>query len=174
MLVANFGGWNIITFIFTIICYGFLETGNNTNMCLKKIVPFVETKMNSKNKAIFDKCDEEACRNVQEIVLRAFNTSQHQHFMDTRFTSSTVMIEQGFTNNLIKYICNDSILRALEQKSAIHWNPYIKTMLPVFVEDDGNSLIHSVSVYIFGLQDKAHILRQAIFHIMSMETNQGK
>ncbi|XP_066914810.1 uncharacterized protein [Clytia hemisphaerica] len=124
-------------------------------------------------KTTFDKCDKDACRNMQEIIFRAFTTSGYQHFMDAKFTSSTIMLPHGFTNNLIKYISDYSLLRSMEKKSAINWNPNVKPLLPVYVEDDGNSLIHSVSVYIFGLQDKAHILRQAIFQIMNMESRDG-
>jgi len=65
--------------------------------------------------------------------------------------------------------------------SLIGWNAkgssigsrMLVTLLPLYTENDGNSMAHSVSMYIFGIHDREQHLRQLIYQMMLMQTEEG-
>ena len=61
----------------------------------------------------------------------------------------------------------------MERKRVINWFPNARNMLPLYTEDDGNSMAHSVSLYIFGIHDREHHLRQLIYQMMFMQNVEG-
>ena len=58
----------------------------------------------------------------------------------------------------------------MESKQIINWwYPDARKIFPVRVNNDGNSLTHSVTMYIFGIDDQERLLRQLIRQMMVMD-----
>ena len=69
----------------------------------------------------------------------------------------------------LQLVADTPALRDLEDKGIINWCPQARSLLPMSVDSDGNCLLHSVSVYIWGVHDRYLNLRRFLHKRMDTE-----
>ena len=125
---------------------------------------------NRNRKRTFSECDPVAHQQIVGFLVTAFNSCKDKiPFLERDFTKSSMILPTEYNNAVIPYVYEKPMLDVLERKGVINWNRNIRALLTMFADDDGNSLAHSVSLYIFGIQDKEHHLRQLIYQMMFMQ-----
>lgn len=125
---------------------------------------------NHNRKRTFSECNPAAHQEIVGFLATAFkNCKDRIPYLQRDFTKSSMILPTEYDEKSIRYVYDQSMLNFLEQRAVINWDQNIRAVLPIYAEDDGNSLAHSVSLYIFGIQDKEHHLRQLIYQMMFMQ-----
>ena len=57
-------------------------------------------------------------------------------------------------------VTDNNALDAMERDGVINWCMHSRTLIPLKVDPDGNCLMHSISVYIWGVHDRKLNLRR--------------
>ena len=121
-------------------------------------------------KRTFGECDTAVCQQIIGFLVTAFNSCKDKiPYLERDFTKPSMILPLQFNNDVIPYVYEPIMLDVLENNFVINWSRIIRSLLPMYAEDDGNSLAHSVSLYIFGIQDKGHHLRQLTYQMMFMQ-----
>jgi hypothetical protein len=68
-------------------------------------------------------------------------------------------------------VANEELLVELEQSKTLNWCPSSRNVLPLQIEEDGNDLLHSVSMYLFGVHDRKCTLRRMLHKRLVNEKN---
>ena len=125
---------------------------------------------NRNRKRTFSECDPDARQQIVGFLAKAFNSCKDKiPYLERDFTKSSMILPTEYDYKVIKYVYDGLTLNFLEQNGVINWNRNIRAVLPIHADDDGNSLAHSVSLYIFGIEDKEHHLRQLTYQMMFMQ-----
>ena len=106
------------------------------------------------------------------IALQQESVQNKFPLLQRDVTKSTMVIPLQFSNDLLIFYIDEDVLKKLEQKKAINWCRYAQVLLPIWCEDDGNSLLHAISLYVFGVHDRNGTLRSLIYQMMFMEYDQ--
>ena len=61
----------------------------------------------------------------------------------------------------------------LEKDNIINWCEHARTLIPLNTESDGNCLLHSVSIYIWGIHDRYLHLRGFLHQKLQMAARAG-
>ena len=57
-------------------------------------------------------------------------------------------------------VTDNNALDTMERDGVINWYKHSRTLIPLAVDPDGNCLMHSISVYIWGVHDRKLNLRR--------------
>lgn len=120
-------------------------------------------------KKTFSESNDDITAKLVENIKTIFESVQDKlPFLERNATKSSMVLPIQYTNEIAHYICDLRALQQLESGGIINWCRNIRCLTPLPVEDDGNSLAHAVSVYIYGIQDIAFYFRQLIYSFMFM------
>ncbi|XP_065650037.1 tumor necrosis factor alpha-induced protein 3 [Hydra vulgaris] len=107
--------------------------------------------------------------NYIKFQTEFFLSNDMTHFdMDEK--TSTVTIPNDIIQKNLKILCDEIKLEALVKNCDLNWCKYARPLCPINTENDGNSLLHSLSLYIFGVHDRYNYFRQ----ILSFRINKEK
>lgn len=121
-------------------------------------------------KRTFSECNQDAYQQIVGFLATAFKSCKDRiPYLERDFTKSSMILPTEYDDKVIKYVYDGPMLNLLEQSRIINWSRNIRAVIPIYAEDDGNSLAHAVSLYIFGIQDKEHHLRQLTYQMMFMQ-----
>lgn len=120
-------------------------------------------------KKTFSESNDDITAKLIEYIKKLFESVQDKlPFLERNATKSSMVLPIQYTSEIARYICDTRALQQLESGGIINWCRNIRCLTPLPVEDDGNSLAHAVSIYIYGIQDKAFYFRQLIYSLMFM------
>lgn len=70
---------------------------------------------------------------------------------------------------LLKLLVNIGTLKAIEQARLVNWCRAARSLVPLNTTADGNCLLHSISMYVFGVHDRQLNLRRFIYRKLMAE-----
>ena len=86
---------------------------------------------------------------------------------------STMVIPHQYTEQTLAVCTDQHALSNLEVTKVINWCPNSRTFVPLICEDDGNSLLHAISMYVFGVHDRKLIMRSLVYQMVFMDNQDG-
>ncbi|XP_048413758.1 tumor necrosis factor alpha-induced protein 3-like [Stegostoma tigrinum] len=83
---------------------------------------------------------------------------------------STKGYQRRFRRSLEQALFDEEVCQTLQEARVLNWSREVRRQFPLKVPGEGNSLLHSVSLYMWGVQDTDLVL-QKIFHEALVKTH---
>lgn len=126
--------------------------------------------MHPTHRRTLSSADPNSAGKIQDFLIKLLESIKNKiPFLNKDACKSTMVIPQQYTNKILSVCCAMEILRLLEQQKVINWFSFTKTLVPMHCENDGNSLLHAVSLYVFGVHDRKLVLRNMVYQLLFME-----
>lgn len=86
-------------------------------------------------------------------------------------SSMVIPLQYGIWQLLI---CTDEErLSYMQMERSINWCESARYLVPLITDMDGNCMLHSISTYIFGVQDKDQVFQKLLYQRLFMEKEEG-
>lgn len=128
--------------------------------------------MRHQPKRTLSSCNIEASKKINEYVKFQQDAMREKiPNLNYDVTKPSMLIPKQFDAEDYKLFIDDDMLTSLTDQKLINWSSLCRSLIPVVTEEDAakNSLWNAVSIYIFGVHDRKHVLRQLVYKRLFME-----
>ncbi len=119
-----------------------------------------------------------ATNRIHDYVTEQERNQDNSHRLTREVTKSSMIIptflkmgeiHAGLPKYFINLITNCQVLKLLERDKLVNWCNAARSMVPLNTDADGNCLLHSISLYIFGVHDRKLNLRRFVHRYLVAE-----
>ena len=115
-------------------------------------------------KRTFSECNLDSAQKLIDYVdYQKEAVKDEEPNFNREVVKSTIVMPIFFSKKAYALCVDRDILIDLEEAVVINWCHAIRNVVPLNIRRDNNSLCHAVSVYIFGVHDKNHTIRQLLY-----------
>lgn len=121
-----------------------------------------------------------ASKRIHEYISNQGRSQSREINLAREVTKSSMILPtlrkntHDFDNGLARYtlglVADVSTLASLEEMNVINWCQHSRILIPLNTESDGNCLLHSLSIYIWGVHDRGVCLRTFLHHRLQAES----
>lgn len=118
----------------------------------------------SKMKRTFSECNLGSAEKLHDYIdFQKEAVKDEEPNFNREVVKSTIVMPNFFSKKAYALCVDKGILMDLEETAVINWCHSVRNLVPLNIRRDNNSLCHAVSVYIFGVHDKNHTIRQLLY-----------
>ena len=107
------------------------------------------------------------------IKIQQDSLKDHVPQLNRDVTKSSMILPEQYKEDTLRLCVDLKHLKVLEDEYHVNWCTGCRLLLPLEVQDDGNSLLHSLSLYMFGVHDRKYVLRQLLYQRLFLEGDKG-
>ena len=134
----------------------------------------METSVNSPLKRTLSSTNIDAARQIHEFIKIQQDACKDQvPSLNRDATKSSMILPEQYNSQTFKMCIDLRTLHVLESSMALNWCVNCRSLLPLQVDEDGNCLLHALSLYMFGVHDRHLVLRQLLYQRLFMEATKG-
>ena len=117
-----------------------------------------------------------AAKEIHDYVKFQLNYFQNSNmkYLKCDMINSTILIQSSFSKEILMFLCDKKRINNLLMNGVLNWCELVRPLCPISTENDGNSLLHSISLYTLGVHDRYNLLRQILNRRMKIEPLGGE